>query len=662
MSRIFPSRSDYQAIIHHLDKFAGQPSLKKAKVQMQANGSFTQVYSGGRAVVFPIHENGSKYALKCWVQSLGDLAIRYQQINSFVNQNKPSYMLDSSYLDDELLVNGTRYPVLKMPWANSLTLKEWINVNISNSSALNALAESFLKLCREMHALSFSHGDLQHDNILVGNKGNLVLVDYDSAYIPGLEHLRDEIKGLPGFQHNSRAKLEFCNPCADYFSEYVIYLSLFGLAKNPRLWDGAKGHNRLLFSEGDIRNPGSSIIVQELRSIPELSKVLDAYLDNCKFDSLEKMIPLDQIMGISGNHVILPNPKHKSSKTTTSANPQNFTGSRFDNFKTWSPTSSQNSTTEWDFGQPAQNIIPGRNLSNKINVAPFGDSKLTSVSDGSEFRNLARPKGCFSFFIFTTFLFFVSVLIFLSHRSPVPTSGSPVKVLPDADASGASNAVSSDQSSVSAESTCGPGGPWLVLGPPEEELRLRLRRDFCADAFINSSGELQVARFDDNSKAQAFLEKISKLTGQSYSIRDSRLESSDDSSSAPESSRLAENKEASDASGSRSSDGVQDTETSSSSVERKCTLLGFSGNPSEELGCSLRSRVNSNGNTVYDISWSDGDQSTYVFWRSGNVEIISKSSAYSSGLGKYEVDNSNVVISTESDRRIIIPNFTVNYN
>ena len=355
MSRIFPSRSDYEVIIHHLDRFAVQPSLKMAKVQMQANDTFPQVYSGGRAVVFPVLENGSKYALKCWIQSLGDLAIRYQQIDSFVHQNKPSFMLNSSYLEDELLVNGVRYPILKMEWVDSLTLKEWININISNSSALSLLAESFLELCREMHALSFSHGDLQHENILVGNKANLVLVDYDSAYIPGLEHLRDEIKGLPGFQHNSRAKLEFCNPCADYFSEYVIYLSLFGLARNPRLWDEAKDHNRLLFSEGDIRNPGSSIIVQELRSIPELSKVLDAYLDNCKFDSLEKMIPLDQITGISDNHVILPKPKPKSSKTTTSANPLNFTGSRFDNFETWSPTSSQNSTAEWDFARPVQN-------------------------------------------------------------------------------------------------------------------------------------------------------------------------------------------------------------------------------------------------------------------------------------------------------------------
>jgi hypothetical protein len=210
-------------------------------------------------------------------------------------------MLKSSYLEDEILVNGRKYPVLLMEWSDSLTLKDWINFNISNSSSLLSLAQSFVEVAREMHALYFSHGDLQHENILVDANMNLILVDYDSIFIPGLENLRDEIKGLPGFQHRSRLNLEFCNPTADYFSEYIIYLSLYGLAKKPKLWERAKDHNRLLFSDNDIQNPHTSSIIRELQDIPDLREVLDVFLRNCESESLDKIIPIVEPLGLASS-------------------------------------------------------------------------------------------------------------------------------------------------------------------------------------------------------------------------------------------------------------------------------------------------------------------------------------------------------------------------
>ena len=71
---------------------------------------------------------------------------------------------------------------------------------------------------------------MQHGNIMVKDGGQLVLVDYDSMYVPALDGWDEEIKGLQGYQHEARWKNKKLAPKADYFSELIIYLSLLGLS------------------------------------------------------------------------------------------------------------------------------------------------------------------------------------------------------------------------------------------------------------------------------------------------------------------------------------------------------------------------------------------------------------------------------------------------
>lgn len=378
MTRVFPSRTDYELIIQHLDKCAHQPELKRARVEMQANGVFPQVFSGGRAVVFPVQIDGSRYALKCWIQSLGDLPDRYQKISRFASEKNPSFLIDSEYLDDELLVNGRRYPALRMVWSDSLTLKDWINLNISNSSALSSLACSFLELCQEMHALNFSHGDLQHENILVNGATKLVLVDYDSAYIPGLENLHDEIKGLPGYQHKSRADLRFSRPYVDYLSEYVIYISLFCLSLRPQLWDQVKDHNRLLFSEEDIRMPKASLMIKELGSIPELKDCIDAFVDNCACTSIDQIVPLDQALPLNkmsasrGDSPQSPVPQNSGrhlSRHETKADESHP-------HQVWRPNGHVRSQDPWEFTPRTPNQSPSSD------VAEAGSTAALQIPNG----------------------------------------------------------------------------------------------------------------------------------------------------------------------------------------------------------------------------------------------------------------------------------------
>jgi len=44
----------------------------------------------------------------------------------------------------------------------------------------------------------------------------------------------------------------------------------------------------------------------------------------------------------------------------------------------------------------------------------------------------------------------------------------------------------------------------------------------------------------------------------------------------------------------------------------------------EQYVVSIFQRQNVNNHYVYDVKWSDGYTSSYIFWRSGDVEIFSK--------------------------------------
>ncbi|MBL6739446.1 MAG: hypothetical protein ISP81_04840 [Synechococcus sp. BS301-5m-G54] len=64
----------------------------------------------------------------------------------------------------------------------------------------------------------------------------------------------------------------------------------------------------------------------------------------------------------------------------------------------------------------------------------------------------------------------------------------------------------------------------------------------------------------------------------------------------------------------------------------------------EIIGVSLSQRKNVNGHIVYDASWADGYDSSYVFWSNGKVEIFSKN-----GEGKTEKTNASFRITSNGD-------------
>lgn len=396
MPPTFPSRSDYETLIRRLDVFAADSTIKKGKVIMRKDGLFPQAYSGGRAVVFPVEISNTKYALKCWIQALGSLEERYKAISTLIKESKPPYLIESVYRENEILCNGVRYPVLQMQWSESLTLKDWISINISDPSKIYYLANRFLEVVADMHRIGMSHGDLQHENILVNPSTSITLVDYDSIFLPGLDHLDDEVKGLPGYQHSSRAFQAKANPKSDYISEYVIYITLIALSKKPELWSVFKDHNRLLFSRDDLLHPSSSDIFETIRGLNGLSELADAFEAQCLCSNLESIEPIEKRCFSAD----VPSPQRDINETQPRSNEDSqqatILGKPSDlrNARTWTGSNNANNYWAFDSLEPRRNGL--RDLDKSCQHQSNTQAQYQSNPSSSANSSRSAPNTCTS--------------------------------------------------------------------------------------------------------------------------------------------------------------------------------------------------------------------------------------------------------------------------
>ncbi|NCS29058.1 MAG: protein kinase family protein [Microcystis aeruginosa F13-15] len=294
----YPLRTDYETFVKYPDKFIYDGILQKGKpVKQKQNQNFLLSHNGGKAVVYEIQTNPKKYALKCWIEDLGDLKIRYKAIDAYLKTVQLPYFVDFAYQEQGILVNGQRFPIIRMEWVDGISFKKFISSNINNPTSIRNFAEKFLEMVKILHQNNISHGDLQHGNIIVRKNGDLCLIDYDSLYVPQLSNATDNIKGLPGYQHPNRNKLYKLSPKADYFSEIVIYLSLLILSENPNYWQQIQPEERLLFSEKDLIKPNSSKIFKELKNLsPEIVYFTQELEKFCQQSNTENLQPLENLV------------------------------------------------------------------------------------------------------------------------------------------------------------------------------------------------------------------------------------------------------------------------------------------------------------------------------------------------------------------------------
>ena len=292
-----PSCSDYRAAIASPLSIK-DPSLKGGKPVEQNNR--LMMYTGGFCVVFPFQLVNKKYAIRCWHVKVHNIRARIRKISKKLSQLQLPYFVEFTFKDKAILTASGLQAIVKMEWVEADNLKKYIAKNRHDKVLMKKLADSFLEMVKVLHQNRISHGDLQHGNILVKKDGSLVLVDYDSMCIPELAGQKEEIKGLPGYQHPARYDNVFLTPSADYFSELVIYLSILALIKMPELWNDLKMEDSevMVFSGKDFVSKGSSSIFKRLLRcndslIKSLTKTL---IDYCSKISILDLKPLEEVL------------------------------------------------------------------------------------------------------------------------------------------------------------------------------------------------------------------------------------------------------------------------------------------------------------------------------------------------------------------------------
>ena len=268
-----------------------EPRLKAALIYSNDMG-MPQAATGRSAIVFRADVDSADVALRCFTREAEGQQKRYQDLHEHLAHSIPRYMVDFIYWDREILVDGTRYPVVEMGWVEGQPLHLWVEQHLQRPYHLVRLAAIWLKVVEDLHARRMAHGDLSSDNCLVtGHK--LKLIDYDDFFISRLAAANPGEAGNPHFQHPHRPGYYALN--MDNFPALVIYLSLLALAADPSLWRFHNGKN-LIFTDADYLSPNATPIWTALAQNPDkrIKPLVTALAEMCT-EPIEDLPPLGQL-------------------------------------------------------------------------------------------------------------------------------------------------------------------------------------------------------------------------------------------------------------------------------------------------------------------------------------------------------------------------------
>lgn len=276
----WPNEQEYNEAIQNPQTCFEDIDLRTGKVEINQLG-LPKPRSGNFATVYKVDSGTKKWAVRCFRRQTQDQQERYSAINAYLQQVSLAYTVGFTYLIRGVRIRGQWYPIVKMEWADGVPLNTWIERNLNNRDALTSFLKSFISMLATLQRASIAHGDLQHGNILVSNSSP-VLVDYDGMYVPALSGKTSSEVGQANYQNPRRSARDF-GPYLDNFSGWVIAVSLFALAVDPKLWHNFKGGDDcLLFRKPDFEYPERSALLkaldseqsQELRQMVNLFKTI----------------------------------------------------------------------------------------------------------------------------------------------------------------------------------------------------------------------------------------------------------------------------------------------------------------------------------------------------------------------------------------------------
>ncbi|MEO7836455.1 MAG: hypothetical protein ABIS21_02300 [Acidimicrobiales bacterium] len=279
----FPSATAYMEALQDPSSCFADPELAAGAPTLTPLG-LPRALSGNVATVFRVDcPTGRSYAVRCFIRSFEDEEQRYAAIGAHLDRLAPTWRVGFEFQREGIVVDGRRWPMLKMEWSSGESLTSYLERNLWDAPAIAYLALRFATLAQELGTARIAHGDLQHGNILVAPGGALRLIDYDAMFVPGLDGLASNERGHRNYQHPGRRQQDF-GPHLDHFPSWIIYTSLVAVATDPLLWGRLDGGDEcLLFRHEDLEAPGTSPAIAALEtsgdaSLAALAKLLRSFL------------------------------------------------------------------------------------------------------------------------------------------------------------------------------------------------------------------------------------------------------------------------------------------------------------------------------------------------------------------------------------------------
>jgi hypothetical protein len=139
-----------------------------------------------------------------------------------------------------------------------------------------------------------------------------------------------------------------------------------------------------------------------------------------------------------------------------------------------------------------------------VDVEPVGNAFKSTETDSA--KDQVHP----ALLLLILTILLSSLLLLVVYQSGVSRSSS------------AASSSSLDYSASCGSVSSSTGKWWPVLGPGDRSLLATVRGRFCADAYINAHGALQVASFGSWEEADRFRIRIEQATRQSFRVGQAR--------------------------------------------------------------------------------------------------------------------------------------------
>ena len=281
----YPAAGDYYKAVQAPARVFTVPKLQAAEFVWDSLGP--TLARGSSAVVFQASVEGRPQALRCYIRNDASSRDRYSALDAYLaTQDLRPYVSGTTWLDGAIQVNRATWPVLTMDWIDGRTLNEYVDflVASSNAAALTTLAAKWRELVALLQNREFTHGDLQHGNIMVDQEGRLRLVDFNGVWIRQLAGQSPPTEfGHPNYQHPLQ---HVWGRWLDTFSALVIYLSLVALGKDPALWLALYNSKNLMFAKNDFFPPFKTEAWKQLAAMgdPQVNELVRRLQECCDPD------------------------------------------------------------------------------------------------------------------------------------------------------------------------------------------------------------------------------------------------------------------------------------------------------------------------------------------------------------------------------------------